>query len=153
MSKKIQDQKLILILAHQQVDNLVSLLEDNPYKSYMYQHLNPIKYELLRQLTNLNVTNTQTTEYNPKLSDSFGGTVEKNIPDNVEWIDDAFYIKKTRFGLYTSILKEPLGQHFITGGTKDGVITMSRWHLMCLQDNSLQDYSRVINSGVVGGKL
>jgi hypothetical protein len=56
VSKKIQDQKLILTLAHQQVENLVALLEDNPYKSYMYQHLNPIKYELLRQLTNLNVT-------------------------------------------------------------------------------------------------
>ena len=89
---------------------------------------------------------------NPKLATSFGGTVEKTIPENVEWYD-AFYIKKTRFGLYTSILKEPLGQHFITGGTEDGVITMSRWHLMCLQDDSLQDYSRVINSGVVGGKL
>ena len=58
MSKKIEDQKLILTLAHQQVENLVSLLEDNPYKSYMYQHLNPIKYELLRQLTNLNVTDS-----------------------------------------------------------------------------------------------
>ena len=90
---------------------------------------------------------------NPKLATSFGGTVEKDIPDNVEWIDDAFYIKETRFGLFTSILKEPLGQHFITGATKDGVITMSRWHLMCLQDGSLQDHSRVINSGVVGGKL
>ena len=90
---------------------------------------------------------------NHKLATSFGGTVEKNIPEDVVWIDDAFYIKKTRFGLYTSILKEPLGQHFITGGTEDGVIKMSRWHLMCLQDNSLQDYTRVINSGVVGGKL
>ena len=90
---------------------------------------------------------------NPKLATSFGGTVEKNIPEDVVWIDDAFYIKETRFGLFTSILKEPLGQHFITGATKDGVITMSRWHLMCLQDNSLQDYTRVINSGVVGGKL
>ena len=41
------------------------------------------------------------------LKPPFGGTVEKNIPENAEWIDDAFYIKKTRFGLYTSILKEP----------------------------------------------
>ena len=97
---------------------------------------------------------TQTeNKVNPKLATSFGGTLEKDIPDNVEWIDDAFYIKETRFGLFTSILKEPLGQHFITGATKDGVITMSRWHLMCLQDGSLQDHSRVINSGVVGGKL
>ena len=29
---------------------------------------------------------------------SLGGTVEKNIPEDVVWIDDAFYIKKTRFG-------------------------------------------------------
>jgi hypothetical protein len=98
-------------------------------------------------------TMIQTTTNKPKLSTSFGGTVEKKIPENVEWIDDAFYIKKTRFGLYTSILKEPLGQHFITGATEDGVITVSRWHLMCIQDGSLEDYTRVVNSGVVGGKL
>ena len=96
---------------------------------------------------------TETKERKPLLSDSFGGTIEKNIPDNVEWIDDAFYIKKTRFGLFTSILKEPLGQHFITGATEEGVIKMSRWHLMCLQEGTLQDYTRVVNSGVVGGKL
>ena len=96
---------------------------------------------------------SQTQTSKPKLTDSFGGTVEKNIPEDVVWIDDAFYIKETRFGLFTSILKEPLGQHFITGATKDGVTQVTRWHLMCLQDGSLQDYSRVINSGVVGGKL
>ena len=96
---------------------------------------------------------TETNQRQPQLSDSFGGTVEKNIPDNVEWIDECFYIKKTRFGLYTSILKEPLGQHFITGATKEGVITMTRWHLMCLQEGTLGDYTKVINSGVVGRKL
>ncbi len=45
-----------LILASNQVDSLVNLLEDNPYKPYLYQHLNPIKYEIQRQLVNLNVT-------------------------------------------------------------------------------------------------
>ena len=89
----------------------------------------------------------------PKLSSSFGGTVEKDIPEDVVWIDDAFYIKKTRFGLYTSILKEPLGQHFITGATEEGVLTVTRWHLKALQDGTLGEYTRVINSGVVGGKL
>ena len=97
---------------------------------------------------------TQTeNKVNPKLASSFGGTVEKDIPKNVEWIDDAFYIKKTRFGLYTSILKEPLGAHFLTGGTEDGVLQMTRWHLKCLQEGTIDDYSKVINSGVVGGKL
>ena len=93
------------------------------------------------------------TETKTTLSSSFGGTVEKDIPEDVEWIDDAFYIKETRFGLNTSILKDPLGQHFITGATHEGVLTVSRWHLKCLQDGSLDDYTRVINSGVVGGKL
>ena len=94
-----------------------------------------------------------TETVNAELAQSFGGTIEKDIPDNVEWIDDAFYVKETRFGLYTSVLKRPLGQHFLTSGTKDGVIEMSRWHLKCAQDGSLQDYTRVVNSGVVGGKL
>jgi hypothetical protein len=93
------------------------------------------------------------TETKSKLSDSFGGTVEKDIPEDVEWIDDAFYIKTTRFGLFTSILKQPLGQHFITGATYEGVLTMSRWHLKCLQDGTLDDHTKIINSGVVGGKL
>jgi|TARA_Y100000022_G_scaffold104474_1_gene90244 hypothetical protein len=95
------------------------------------------------------------TETKPKaqLSSSFGGTIEKNIPEDVEWIDDSFYIKETRFGLYTSILKEPLGQHFITGATYDGVFTVTRWHLKALQEGNLDEYTRVINSGVVGGKL
>ena len=87
------------------------------------------------------------------LSESLGGTIEKDIPADVEWIDDAFYIKKTRFGLYTSILKDPLGAHFITGATYEGVLTVSRWHLKCLQEGTLGEYTRVVNSGVVGGKL
>ena len=108
----------------------------------------------MKNLESGDVMNLETeTERKPKLEDSFGGTVEKNIPDDVEWIDDAFYIKKTRFGLYTSILKNPLGQHFITGPTKEAVLTMSRWHLMSLQEGTLQENTRIVNSGVVGGKL
>ena len=99
---------------------------------------------------------TQQHQKKATIHDSLGSnpTIENEIPENVEWIDDLFYIKKTRFGLYTSILKEPiLGAHFITGATEDGVIQVSRWHLKCLQDGSLDDYSRIVNSGVVGGKL
>ena len=84
---------------------------------------------------------------------SLGGTVEKNIPEDVVWIDDAFYIKKTRFGLHVSILKEPYGAHFLTALEYDGCLNITRWHLKCLQEGTLGEYSRVINSGVVGGKL
>ena len=80
-------------------------------------------------------------------------TIEKNIPEDQVWIDDAFFVKKTRFGLYTSVLRDPFGHHFLTGATEDGVIKMTRWHLMCLQDGSLDEVSRTVNSGVVGGKL
>ena len=95
------------------------------------------------------------TKTKPTLAQSLGpnNTIEKNIPEDVEWIDDAFYIKETRFGLFTSIPKNPMGAHFLTGGTREGVIKMSRWHLMCLQDGTLDQYTRVVNSGVVGGKL
>jgi hypothetical protein len=96
-----------------------------------------------------------TEQKKPTLASTLGpnNTIEKNIPDNVVWIDDAFYVKKSMFGLFTSILKEPLGSHFLTGATEDGVIQMSRWHLKCLQDGTLQNYTRVVNSGVVSGKL
>ena len=88
-----------------------------------------------------------------ELKTTLGGTVEKHIPEDVEWIDDAFYIKETRFGLFVSILKQPLGAHFLTGATREGVLKKSRWHLMCLQDGTLDQYTRTVNSGVVGGKL
>ena len=95
------------------------------------------------------------TAINPSLLTTLGhnNTVEKDIPEDVEWLDDAFYIKKTRFGLYTSVLKSPLGANFITGATYDGVLTVSRFHLKCLQEGTLEDHSRVVNSGIVSGKL
>ena len=30
---------------------------------------------------------------------------------------------------------------------------MTRWHLKCEQEGTLDQYTRVVNSGVVGGKL
>jgi hypothetical protein len=79
-------------------------------------------------------------------------TIEKNIPEDVVWIDDIFYVKATRFGLYTSVLKEPLGANFLTGPTEEGVATMTRWHLKCLQDGTLDDYTYV-TSVSMGVKL
>jgi len=102
------------------------------------------------------MTEQQTETKRPTIMTSLGPnpTIEKEIPEDVEWIDDAFYIKKTRFGMYTSVLKEPiLGANFITGATYDAVLTVSRWHLKCLQEGTLEDNSRIVNSGVVGGKL
>ena len=42
-----------LILALLQIDNLTSLLNQNPYQQFLYSHLIQIQVELNRQLTNL----------------------------------------------------------------------------------------------------
>ena len=73
-------------------------------------------------------------------------TIEKDIPEDVEWIDDAFYIKKTRFGLYTSVVRDPLGANFLTGGTYEGILKMTRWHLKCLQEGTMHLYTRHVNT-------
>ena len=44
-----------LLIAMTQIENVVTLLEDNEWKNYLYNHLSPVKYELERQITNLNV--------------------------------------------------------------------------------------------------
>ena len=78
-------------------------------------------------------------------------TSEVVVPEGAVLIDDVFYVWKTRFGLYTTMTKQ--GRKMLTGATRDGVITMTRWHLKCEQDGTLEQYTRVVNSGVVGGKL
>jgi len=41
-----------LILALMQIENLISLLQQNPYQQFLHSHLIQIKVELNRQLTN-----------------------------------------------------------------------------------------------------
>lgn len=98
---------------------------------------------------------TQTQTKKTTLATSLGPnpTVEKTIPDDVVWIDDAFYIKETRFGMHVSVLKDPLGTHFITGMTAEGVTEITRWHLKCLQEGTLEQYTRVVGDSYVSGKL
>ena len=50
------DEQTKLILALHQVEGIIGLTKDNPYRQYIFMHLNPIKYELERQLTNLAAT-------------------------------------------------------------------------------------------------
>ena len=50
------DEQTKLILALHQVDGIVGLTKDNPYKQFIFMHLNSVKCELERQLTNLAVT-------------------------------------------------------------------------------------------------
>jgi hypothetical protein len=74
-----------------------------------------------------------------------------NPPDGAELIDEAFYVWETRYKLFSSMTKE--GRKMLTGATKDGVVTMTRWHLKCEQDGTLEQYTRVVGDAFVGGKL
>ena len=75
----------------------------------------------------------------------------KRYQKDIETIDECFTVWETRFGLFQSETLE--GRGMLTGATREGVITMTRWHLKCEQEGTLHLYTRVINSGVVGGKL
>ena len=95
--------------------------------------------------------NSETDTKKATIETSLGGTVEKNVPEDVVWIDDAFYVEQTRF-MWKSVRKDT-GKDFLFGMTKEIVIDMSRWHLKCEQEGTLEQYTRVVNNGVVGGKL
>ena len=78
-------------------------------------------------------------------------TKKEFVPtDDMELIDDAFYVQETRF-MWKSVLKD--GKDFLFGLKKEDVVSMSRWHLKCLQEGTLEEYTRVVNDGKVGGKL
>ena len=60
------DEQTKLILAIHQVEGIIELIKDNEYRQYMFMHLNPVYYELQRQLTNQSIADkikpTQTEE-------------------------------------------------------------------------------------------
>ena len=80
-------------------------------------------------------------------------TEQKVHPEiaEIDWIDDAFYVEQTRF-MWKSVRKDT-GKDFLFGMTKEIVIDMSRWQLKCEQEGTHEQYSRVVGSAIVGGKL
>ena len=68
-----------------------------------------------------------------------------------EWIDDCFRVWETRFGLWSSETKQ--GRKMLTGLTREAVVDMTRWHLKCEQDGTLDQHSWVVGDAFVGGKL
>jgi len=68
-----------------------------------------------------------------------------------EWIDDVFRVEETRF-MWKSVRKDN-GKDFLFGVTKEAVIHMSRWHLKCEQEGTLEQHTKVVGDGFVGGKL
>ena len=67
--------------------------------------------------------------------------------------DDAFEVKETRYGLFTSYRLD--GRAMITGPTLESVIYGTRFNLKAEIDGTLWtgDNVRIMGSSVVGGKL
>jgi hypothetical protein len=54
--------------------------------------------------------------------------------------------------MWKSVRKDT-GKDFLFALTEKEVTDITRWHLKCEQEGTLHLYTRVVNSGVVGGKL
>ena len=62
-----------------------------------------------------------------------------NQRKNETLVDEAFYVWETRYGLWSTETKE--GRGMMTGATRDAVVVMTRWHLKCEQDGTLDQYT------------
>jgi hypothetical protein len=69
----------------------------------------------------------------------------------INWIDDAFHVYKTRFGMWHSVTKD--GNSVITSLTEKHCIDATRFYLKGKQDGWEESNNHVMNDGVVGGKL
>ena len=78
-------------------------------------------------------------------------TNQVTVPEGSELIDDVFYVWKTRYDLFSSMTKE--GRKMITGADRENVIIMTRWHLKCEQEGTLDQYTRVVGTSYVGVDL
>ena len=66
------------------------------------------------------------------------------------WYDECFRIYENRFKMWISVLKD--GEELVTAADKELCISMTRFYLKGRQEG-WGETSRVINDGVVGGKL
>ena len=78
-------------------------------------------------------------------------TNQVTIPEGSELIDDVFYVWETRYGLFSSMTKD--GRKMLTGAIRENVIIMTRWHLKCEQEGTLDQYTRVVGTSYVGVDL
>lgn len=73
------DEQTKLILALYQVEGITKLTQNNEYKQYIYNHLNPIYYELQRQLSNLQHGQKTGRNGHGRTDDVPGGSGEESI--------------------------------------------------------------------------
>lgn len=80
-------------------------------------------------------------------------TNQKEHPEieEVEWIDDAFRVYKTKYNLWHSAAKD--GEELVTALSEELCIRMTRFYLKGRQEGWDESNSKVLNDGKVGGKL
>jgi hypothetical protein len=71
-------------------------------------------------------------------------------PEDVVTYDDAFWVKKQRWGTFVSIDADDL--EIITSMTEEQCIAATRWYLKGLQEG-WDDNNVIKHEGTVGGKL
>ena len=70
-------------------------------------------------------------------------------PEDAVIYDDAFWVKRQRWGTYVSVGPDDL--HIITSLSEELCISSTRWYLKARQDGFTK--SETSYDGVVGGKL
>jgi len=68
-----------------------------------------------------------------------------------EWIDDIFRVYKTKYGLWHSATRE--GEELVTAMTEEKCVSATRFYLKGRQEGWVEETTRVMNDGKVGGKL
>ena len=72
-------------------------------------------------------------------------------PEDAVIYDDAFWVKRQKWGTFVSVGADDL--HIITSLTEEQCVKATRFYLKGLQDNSFEHNKGVTYSGEVGGKL
>lgn len=67
----------------------------------------------------------------------------------INWIDDTFHVYETKYGLWHSSSKT--GEQLVTAMTEQQCIDATRFYLKGRQEGWGE--TRVLNDGIVGGKL
>ena len=79
--------------------------------------------------------------------------VEFKLEENETVYDDCFVVRKSRFGLFTSIKLD--GTKMVTGLTLESCLYSTRFDLKAEQEGTLWtgDNVKIMGSAIVGGKL
>ena len=77
-------------------------------------------------------------------------SIKKMNDSDIVYIDDCFYVEE-KYSMWMSTLRD--GEKLVTSLSKQLCIDHTRFYLKGRQEGWGEEQSRVVNDGVVGGKL